>query len=75
MSKHIRTIKVGPYNVTQSEEDGKKQVFVRMIGYWASATAVEHGCPLIDNKDREHSIAERHLPGVFKAIDELEAEQ
>ncbi len=75
MRKHIRTIQVGPYKVTKSEEDGRMHVFVRMIGYSASAAAVENGSPLVDDKFNEHEIRAHQLPGVLKAIEELDNEQ
>lgn len=74
MSKHIRTIQAGPYKVTKVEEDGRMHVFVRMIGYSASAAAVENGSPLTDNKFNEHEIKERYMKDVFKAIEELGGE-
>lgn len=74
MSKHIKTIQAGPYKVTKTEEDGRMHIFVRMIGYSASAAAVENGSPLVDDNFNEHEIKSDHLPSVLKAIDELDSE-
>lgn len=75
MEKHRKTIRVGPYNVTRYDDTdvGGHHVFVRLIGYSASAAAFENGSPLTSDQGHEHYIPTRYVNSINEAIESLES--